>query len=60
MKGTKRHMKFILVIFAKKDLVEGDWCFDDRKMLCPQNTGFALKDLFLILRNERGEQADEN
>ena len=23
MKGAKRHTKFILVIFAKKDLVEG-------------------------------------
>ena len=53
-------MKFILVIFAKKDPVEGDWCFDDRKMLWPQNTGSALKDLFLILHNERGEEAHEN
>ena len=30
------------------------------KMLCPQNSGSALKDLFMILHYERGEEAHEN
>ena len=29
-------------------------------MLCPQNSGSALKDVFIILYNERGEEAHEN
>ena len=46
--------------FCKKDLVEGEWVIVGPKMLCPQNYGSALKDLFIILRNERGEEAHEN
>ena len=59
MKRAKRHMKFMLVIFAKKDLV-GEWVIVDQKMLCPQNSGSTFKDLFIILHNERGEEAHEN
>ena len=29
-------------------------------MLCPQNSGSALKDLFVILYNERDEDAPKN
>ena len=29
-------------------------------MLCPQNSGSALKDLLIILHNEKGEEAHEN
>ena len=39
-------MKFILVIFAKKIFVEGEWVIVRLKILCPQNSGFALKYLF--------------
>ena len=46
VKGAKRHMKFILVIFAKKIFVEGEWVIVGLKMLCPQNSWSALKDLF--------------
>ena len=60
MKGAKRHVKFILVIFAKKYLVEGEWVIQSPKMLCPLNSGSAVKDLFIILHNERGEEAHEN
>ena len=41
MIGTKRHIKFVLVIFAKKD---------------PQNSESALKYLSIILRNKRGKR----
>ena len=48
-------MELILaVIFAKKDIVEGEWVTVGPKMLCPQNSGSALIDLFIILHNERG------
>ena len=43
--------------FCKKDLVGGEWVIVDRQMLCSQNSISALKDLFIILRNERGEKA---
>ena len=60
MKGAKRHIKFILVTFAKKDLVEGEWVIVDLKMLCLQNSGFAVKDFFIFLCNERCEKRHEN
>ena len=46
--------------FCKNDLVEGEWVIVDWEMLCPQNSGSALKDLFIILYNERGEEVHEN
>ena len=46
--------------FCKKDHVEGKWVIVGPKMLCPQNSGSALKDLFIILHNERGEEGNEN
>ena len=60
MKGTKKHMKFILVIFAKKDPVEDEWVIVNRKMLCAQISESAPKDLSVILQNGRGEEAYEN
>ena len=39
------------------DLVEGEWVILGPKMLCPQNSGSDLKDLFTILYNEKGEEA---
>ena len=30
------------------------------KILCPQNSGSALEDLFIIVYNERGEEAHQN
>ena len=59
MKGAKEHMKFILVIFAKKILLRVKMP-KMPKMLCPQNSGSALQDLFIILHNEIGEEAHEN
>ena len=41
MIGAKRHIEFVLVIFAKKD---------------PQNSESALKDLSIILHNKRGKR----
>ena len=46
--------------FCKKYLVEGECVIVGPKMLCPQNSGSALKDRFIILHNERGEEALEN
>ena len=48
------------MIFAKKDLVQGDWVILGPKMLCPQNSGSTLKDVLIILHNERDEEAHEN
>ena len=42
-------MKFIVVIFIKKYVVEGESVIVGPKMLCPQNSGSALKDNFKIL-----------
>ena len=41
------------IYIKKKDLVEGEWVIVGLKMLCPRNSGSALKDLSMILRNER-------
>ena len=43
--------------FCKKNLVEGEWVIVDWKMLCPQNSGSALK---IFLHNARDEEAHEN
>ena len=48
------------MIFAKKDLIQGDWVILGPKMLCPQNSGSTLKDVLIILHNERDEEAHEN
>ena len=61
MKEAKRHRKFILVVFGKKFLLRVNlrvvvW----PKMLCPQNSGSAPQDLYIILHNGRGEEAFEN
>ena len=42
------------------DLVEGEWVILGLIILCPQNSGSALKDLFIILHNGRGEEVHEN
>ena len=41
--------------FCKKDIVEGEWVIVSPKMLCLQDSGSALKELFIILHNEKGE-----
>ena len=46
--------------FSEKDLVEGEWVIVDPKILCPQKSGSALKDLFIILHTEKDEEAHEN
>ena len=46
--------------FCKKDLVQGEQVITDWKILSPQNSGSGLKDLFIILHNEGGEEAHEN
>ena len=46
--------------FSEKDLVEGEWVIVDPKILCPQKSGSALKDLFIILHSEKDEEAHEN
>ena len=48
------------MIFAKKHLNEGDWVTMNLKMLCPQNSGSAFNNLFMILHNERGGEVHEN
>ena len=58
-KGQEAHEIFTSD-FCKKDLVEGKWVIAGPKMLCPQNSRFALKDLFIILCNERGKGAQAN
>ena len=51
-------MKYIYISdFCKKDLVEAERVIVDPKMLCPQNAGSALKDLFIVLHNERDDEA---
>ena len=52
MKGAKRHMKFIFVIFAKKILLRVNGLLWAKNAV---STGSALKDLLIILHNERGE-----
>ena len=53
-------MKFIL-IFAKKISLRVNALFIvGPKMLCCQNCGYVFKDLFIILYNERDEEAHEN
>ena len=42
IKGPKRHIRFILAIFAKKDLVEGERVVVAAKMLCPESSGSAI------------------
>ena len=39
-------MKFMMVIFAKKIFVESEWVIVGLKILCPWNSGSALKYLF--------------
>ena len=51
-------MKFILLIFCKKDLLQSEWVIVDSKMLCPQNSGSALKDFCYNFAQQRG--AHEN
>ena len=46
--------------FSKKDLVEGEWVIVDPIMLFPQDSGSALKDIFIILHIERSEEVHEN
>ena len=46
--------------FCKKDLTESEWVIAGWKMLYPQNAGSILKNLFIILVNERGDEAHEN
>ena len=46
--------------FWKKDLVEGEWVIVGSEMLCPQNSGSAHKDIFIILHSEWGEEAHGN
>ena len=46
--------------FCKKDLAESEWVIVGPKMLCPQNFGSALKDLFIIMHNKRDKEAHEN
>ena len=58
MKGPRG--KIYISDFCQKDLVEVEWAIVDLKMLCPQNSGSAFRDLFIILHNERGEEAHEN
>ena len=60
VKGANRDVKFILMIFARKHLNKGDWVTMNLKVLCPQNSGSAFNNLFMILHNERGEEVHEN
>ena len=46
--------------FCKKDLIEVKLVIVVSEMLHLQNCGSALKDLFIILHSERGEEAYEN
>ena len=46
VKGAIRHIKSILFFFLQKKFVEGEWFIVNPKMLCPQNIGSALKDLY--------------
>ena len=57
MKGAKRHMKFTLVIFAKKILLMLNGLFWARKFCA---LGSALKDSVIILQNESAEEARRN
>ena len=43
--------------FCRKDFVEGEWVIVGPKM---KNSGSAIKDIFTILHNKRGENAHEN
>ena len=62
MKGAKRHMNFMFVVFTKKillrvnELLWAQKCCDLRTLLLKS----ALRDLFIILHNERGEEVQEN
>ena len=60
MKGAKRHMKFMVVIFGKKIFLKVNWLLWGPKILCPQSSGSAFKDLFIIMHNKRGKEANEN
>ena len=62
MHKERSHKAYEIYIsgFCKKDLVEGEWAIVGTKMMCPQNSGSALQDLFIILNNETGEEAHEN
>ena len=46
--------------FWEKDLVEGEWVIFGLQMPCPQNSGSALKELYIILHNERDEEVHVN
>ena len=59
VKGSKRHMD-LHNCFCKKDLIEVKLVIVVSEMLHLQNCGSALKDLFIILHSERGEEAYEN
>ena len=48
------------MVFCEKELFEDEWVIVAPNMLYPQNCGSALKDLFIILHNERGEEPYEN
>ena len=59
MKGANRQMKMILIIFQEK-FVWGKWTILGPKMAHPYNSGWAVIIFFLILHNEKGQQADES
>ena len=59
VKGAKRHMD-LHKRFCKKDFIEVEWFIVVSEMLHPQNCGSALKDLFIILHSQRGEEAYES
>ena len=74
MKGAKRHMKSSPLVFPKNMSFWANGTFFHNsdpfkeffyniagpKMLCSQTSGSTLKDLFIILHNERGEEARES
>ena len=59
MKEDKGHEIYITGL-CWKDLVEVEWVIVCPKMLCPQNSGSALKALFITSHNERGEETHES
>ena len=52
-------MEVIIIVFNKKNLFRTNWAILDPKMAQPRNFGLALRILFLILQNKRGQEVDE-
>ena len=63
MKGTKKGMEIILMVFLKEILFRAVWSFVQKMVWCPQNFGYAVFlhfFIFIILHNNRDQEVHEN